>query len=82
MGLEDPGSHSAGGHVPFRGPRPSSQPGLGSSHAPSATGPGVWSLYLGPHARPEKGNVSGVKPPRSSLQSGRKDCWLHPGRQD
>ena len=46
-----------GGHVPLRRPRPSSQPGLGSSHAPSATGTGVGSLYLCCHARPGKGHT-------------------------
>ena len=81
MGLEDTGSHFAGGHVPAGRPRPSSQPGLGSSHAPSATGLGVGSQYLGFHTRPEKGHAWGVQPPRSSLLSGREGCWLHSGRQ-
>ena len=67
MGLEDRGSHSARGHVRVCRPRPSSGPGLGSSHAPSATSLGVGLLYLGYHARPEKGHVWGVQPPRSSL---------------
>ena len=63
MGLEDPGSHSCRGHVPARWPRLSSRPRLGSSHALSATSPGVVSLYLGYQARPEKGHVWGVQPP-------------------
>ena len=65
--LEDPGSHSGGGQVPARRPRPSSRPKLGSSHGPSATGTGIRLLYLGYHARPEKGHVWGVQPPGSSL---------------
>ena len=81
IGLEDPGSHSAWGHVRVCRPRPSSWPGLGSSHAPSATGPGVRLLYLGYHAMPEKGHVWGVLLPRSRLLSGREGCWLHSGRQ-
>ena len=81
IGLEDPGSHCAGGHVPTARPRPSSRPWLGSSHAPSATGPWVGSQYLGYHVRLEKGHVCVVQPPRSSLPSGREGCWLHSGRQ-
>ena len=67
MGPEDPGS-------------PSSWPGLVSSHAPSTTGPGFGSLYLGYHARPEKGHVWGSSLPEAAFLSGCEGCWLHSGR--
>ena len=67
MGLRTLAAILPGSHVPAGRPRPSSQPGLGSSHAPSATGPGFGLLYLGYHARPEKGHVWGVQLPGSSL---------------
>ena len=75
-----PWPHAARGQLPARRPRPSSRPGLGSGHAPSATGPGLGggTCY---HARPEKGHAWGVQPPQSSLPSGREDCRLHSGRQ-
>ena len=56
----------------MRRPHPSSRPGLVSSHAPSATGPGVGSLYLGYHARPEKGYVWGFSLPEAPFQVGVK----------
>ena len=57
-----------------------SRPGLGSSHTPSIPCP---LIGLAVPARPhqaQKGPRVGVPPHRSSILSGREDCWLLPGR--
>ena len=56
----------------MRLPRPSSRPGRGSSHVSSATGRGFGSLYLGYHARPEKGYTWGASLPEAAFPVGVK----------
>ena len=60
-------------------PCPSSWPGLGSSHAPSGMVPGVRSLFLCHHARPEKGHAWGSSLPEAAFRVGLKTAGCIPG---
>ena len=79
IGLGDPGRHSAAeDQFPARRSRPSSRPGPGCSHAPSATRPGsrisrTWPTTLGP----KRATRGGSSLPETVFRGGEKTVgWI------
>ena len=72
-------SHTAGGHIPERQPRPCVRPGLRSSR--THLRPSQWSdlLYLLDHAKPEKGRAWGSSLLEAAFQVGVKAAGCFPG---
>ena len=64
----DPGRHVAGAHVPERQPRPSSRPGLRSSHAPGGPSRGWDWLDLLADTKPKRAAHGGPPAPKQSSE--------------
>ena len=72
IGLEDPCRHLQGVTSPCAGHAPLPGPGLGLATPLVPLARGFVSLYLGYHARPNKGHAWGSSLPEAAFQVGVK----------